>query len=204
VTAAAAPLGAGDADRVREGVAAAVVGGPDGLRRKLESDPASFMALVASAAVGAEEADRVLHQAVRGARQAGHSWEAIGTLLGVSRQAAQQRFAPRGERRAGVAPAAATEDEAERRVLTGMTAFDEMAALGVEGRAGWHLVGFGPFCLVLERSDQRWEHRRLTLPSRSAERRLEADGWVAVGTWFPFRYFKRTVDAPAAGPPAAG
>jgi hypothetical protein len=202
MTAFATALPADDADRVREGVAVAVVGGPDGLRRTLESDPASFLALVAAAAVGAEEAERLLHQAVLGARRSGHSWEAIGTLLGVSRQAAQQRFAPGG---GGSARTAATPaPEADRRVLTGMTAFTEMAALAAEGRRGWHLVDCGPFYLALERSAQQWEHRRTTLPSRAAQRRLEADGWAAVGTWFPFRYFKRALDAPADGAAADG
>jgi hypothetical protein len=42
-------------------------------------------------------------------------------------------------------------------------------------------------------SEMGW---RVTLPSRATQRRLERDGWVAVGTWFPFRYFKRAVDAP--------
>lgn len=216
---AAAALPEADAARVREGVADAIVGGPDGLRRTLQSDPASFLALVAAARVGADEADRLLHQAVTGARQAGHSWEAIGSLLGVSRQAAQQRFAaaPGGARdtrgaedargardaRGAAGEAGAAEDPAaaERRVLTGVTAFTEMALLEAEGARGWHLVGFGPLYLVVERSPQRWAHRRLTLPSRASQRRLERDGWVAVGTWFPFRYFKRALgavpDAPA-------
>jgi hypothetical protein len=191
--AAAPPLPAADAERVREGVAEAIVGGPDGLRAALQSDPASFLALVAAARVGAEEADRLLHHAVVGARQAGHSWEAIGALLGTSRQAAQQRFAARGE------PGAPGDGAAtpERRVLTGVTAFTEMAVLEAEGARGWHLVDFGPLYLVLERSPRRWAHRRVTLPARAAQRRLERDGYAAVGTWFPFRYFKRELDAPA-------
>jgi hypothetical protein len=43
-----------------------------------------------------------LRVAVTGARHAGHSWEAIGRLLGVSRQAAQQRFAATADGGAGV------------------------------------------------------------------------------------------------------
>jgi hypothetical protein len=189
VTAAAASrLSEADAERVREGVADAIVGGPDGLRKTLGSDPAGFLALVAAARVGAEEADRLLHQAVIGARQAGHSWEAIGSLLGTSRQAAQQRFSARAE------PDATTPD---RRVVTGVTAFTEMAILEAEGARGWHLVEFGPLYLVLERSPHRWVHKRVTLPARASQRRLEHDGFTAVGTWFPFRYFKRPLDAPA-------
>jgi hypothetical protein len=179
-----------DAERVREGVAAAVVGGPDGLRDRLQSDPASFRALVAAARVGAEEADRLLHRAVAGARQAGHSWEAIGRLLGVSRQAAQQRFA------SDPATGGPPDPEPARRVLTGVTAFTEMAVLEAEGARGWHLVDFGPLYLVVERSPHRWAHRRVTLPSRTTQRRLEQGGWTAIGTWFPFRYFARALDAP--------
>jgi hypothetical protein len=194
MTASPAALEEADAERVREGVAAAIVGGPDGLRRTLQSDPASFLALVAAARVGAEEAERLLRDAVAGARRAGHSWEAIGALLGVSRQAAQQRFAAAAH--AGPAPAA--ESTPDRRVVTGVTAFTEMAVLSVEGDRGWHLVDFGPLYLVLERSPHRWAHRRVTLPARAAQRRLESEGFAAVGTWFPFRYFKRELDAPAA------
>jgi hypothetical protein len=191
-----AGIAASDADRVREGVADAIVGGPEGLRGMLESDPASFLALVAAARVGAEEADRLLHDAVIRARRAGHSWEAIGALLGTSRQAAQQRFAAREE--TGSADGDVTP---ERRVLTGVTAFTEMALLEAEGAQGWHLVDFGPLYLVVERSPHRWEHRRLTVPARKAQARLERDGFAAVGTWFPFRYFKRPLSgaAPADG-----
>jgi hypothetical protein len=143
-----------------------------------------------------DEADRLLHDAVAGARRARHSWEAIGALLGVSRQAAQQRFA---------APATAGDHnhdhkqaEPARRVITNVTAFTEMAVLAAEGDRGWHLVDFGPLYLVLERSPHRWVHRRVTLPARAAQRRLEQDGFATVGTWFPFRYFTRETDAPAA------
>ena len=45
----------------------------------------------ASQAVQADEAR--LHQAVRFAREHGRSWNQLATALGVSRQAARQRFA---------------------------------------------------------------------------------------------------------------
>lgn len=37
-------------------------------------------------------AERAVQQAVRAARQAGHSWASIGAMLGVSAQAATQRY----------------------------------------------------------------------------------------------------------------
>lgn len=47
---------------------------------------------VTAAAERAAHAQRYLANTVRNARDAGLSWAAIGELLGVSRQAAQQRF----------------------------------------------------------------------------------------------------------------
>lgn len=40
-----------------------------------------------------EEAEQALERAVANARQAGDSWEAIGAVLGTSRQAAHRKFA---------------------------------------------------------------------------------------------------------------
>jgi hypothetical protein len=42
-------------------------------------------------------AEQTLRRQVSLARRAGHSWAAIGTALGVTRQAAQQRFGAPGE-----------------------------------------------------------------------------------------------------------
>jgi len=174
--------------RIREGVADAVLTGPENLRADLEHDPESYLRLVAATRVGAEETSRLLREAIGGARSAGHSWDAIGRLLGVSRQAAQQRFAP--DRSGG--DAVATEPGAPaRRVLTPLTAFDEMEVLDREGREGWHLVDFGPFFHVVEASERPWEHRRVPFALGSRLRRLEAEGWTPVGAWFPWRYFKR-------------
>lgn len=47
--------------------------------------------IAASEAVDAAESE--LRAAVRAAREAGDSWTVIGAALGVSKQAAQQRFA---------------------------------------------------------------------------------------------------------------
>lgn len=53
------------------------------------------------------DAEGGLRQAVTDARAAGYSWAMIGASLGVSRQAAQQRF--------GEAPAAGRSSDGERR-----------------------------------------------------------------------------------------
>ena len=52
----------------------------------------ALMDAVATAARDKERAETALHDAVRHAREAGIAWAIIGSALGVSRQAAQERF----------------------------------------------------------------------------------------------------------------
>ncbi|MEW1638522.1 hypothetical protein AB0469_31255 [Streptomyces sp. NPDC093801] len=183
-------------DRIREGIAAAVLDAPEGLADSLEHDAHGYLRLVDASRVGAEEASRLLREAVQGARAAGHSWDTVGRVLGVSRQAAQQRFASKAS--AGRSAAAAGGPNApKRRTLSGLTAFNEMAALEEAGRDGWHMVGYGPFYHEVEASGHPWEHCRVTLPSVTRHRRMEAEGWIPVGAgWFPWRYYKRPLDRP--------
>ncbi|MEU5426497.1 hypothetical protein AB0H73_12940 [Streptomyces olivoreticuli] len=184
-------IGPEEAVSIREGIAAAVLGTPDGLAESLEHDPAGYLRLVAATRVGAEETSRLLREAVQGARAAGHSWDTIGRILGVSRQAAQQRFAAKGTAAAPGATAGGP-GAPERRVLTPLTAFDEMAALAEAGLEGWHVVDYGPFFHVVEASDRPWEHRRVPFAVGNRRRRMEAEGWVSVGAGsFPWAYYKR-------------
>jgi hypothetical protein len=178
--------------RIRDGIADAVLSGPTGLRDELEHDRDSYLRLVAASRAGAEETSRLLRESIAGARRANHSWDAIGRVLGVSRQAAQQRFGSA----AGAPDAASTADTPDRRVISPLTAFDEMEVLEREGRLGWHVVDFGPFFHVVERSDHPWEHRRVPFAIGARLRRLEAEGWIAVGAWFPWRYLKRPLPEP--------
>ncbi|MFJ6212328.1 hypothetical protein ACIQGZ_03205 [Streptomyces sp. NPDC092296] len=177
--------------RIREGIAHAVLGVPDGLAESLERDPAGFLRLLAASRVGAEESSRLLREAVQQARAAGHSWDAVGRVLGVSRQAAQQRFAAKD----GPGATAPGLGGPEQRVLTPLTAFNEMAALEAAGREGWQLVRYGPLYHVVEASDRRWEYRRVPMAFGPRHRRMEAEGWTPVGAGvFPWRYYKRPLD----------
>ncbi|MCF3102534.1 hypothetical protein IPZ58_13190 [Streptomyces roseoverticillatus] len=170
--------------RIREGIAGAVLGAPEGLAESLEHDPQGYLRLVVATRTGAEETSRLLRQAVQGARAAGHSWDTIGRLLGVSRQAAQQRFAAKDT--------AAPKGSPERRVLTPLTAFNEMPALAEAGLEGWELVDYGPLYHAVVASDRRWEYRRVTLAVAGRARRMKADGWTEVGNgYFPWSYYKR-------------
>lgn len=181
-------IGAEEAQRLREAVADAVMQTSTDLAERLETDPEASLALVDAARVAAEEASRLLRGSIDGARAAGHSWGAIGDLLGVSKQAAQQRFG---------GPATPAGETGARRILSPVTAFDEMAELAIAGRAGWHSVDYGALHHVLEKSDVQWEHRRAAWGtfSRAA---LERDGWQFVGSgWFPWSYWARPTDRPA-------
>ncbi|GHG62636.1 hypothetical protein [Streptomyces griseocarneus] len=182
-------------DRIREGIAAAVLGAPEGLADSLEHDAHGYLRLVDASRVGAEEASRLLREAVHGARAAGHSWDTVGRVLGVSRQAAQQRFADKATDASPSAPPAGGPNAPKRRTLSGLSAFNEMAALEEAGRDGWHMVGYGPFFHEVEASGHPWEHCRVTLPSIARHRRMQSEGWIPVGAgWFPWRYYKRPVN----------
>jgi hypothetical protein len=78
-----------------------------------------------------------------------------------------------------------------RHTVRGVTAWNEMRILIERGAEGEHLVGFGPLTLVFERSDEPWEHLRLTFASPGALLTLQDDGWVVVGSWGLFTYLKR-------------
>jgi hypothetical protein len=176
-----------EAEAIREAVADAVLRTPAGLAERIDSDPAAALTLVDSARVAAEETGRLLRESIAGARTAGHSWDAIGRVLGVSKQAAQQRF--------GSAPAPAA--TGARRVLSPVTAFDEMAELAEAGRHGWHSVDYGTLHHVLEKSEVQWEHRRVVWGT-ATRTQLEADGWQLIRhNTFPWGYWARPTGAPA-------
>lgn len=59
---------------------------------------ATYLRRIIAAADAVKVAEAELDAAVVAARDAGDTWDAIGVVLGVSRQAAYQRF---GQRRAG-------------------------------------------------------------------------------------------------------
>jgi hypothetical protein len=180
---------------IREAVTEAVLGTPQGLREALARDPEASLRLVEASRTAAEETSRLLTEAVANARSAGHSWDVIGRLIGVSRQAVQQRFGS-----ASPAPPGAVPPEPgapARKVLSPLTAFTEMPVLEAEGRRGWHVVDYGTLHHVVEASDHQWEHRR-AMWAPGVARRLIADGWTLVNTMtFPWGYYKRRLDLPA-------
>lgn len=150
------------------------------------------LAIVRRAAAAEEEVDSLLRQAVGAARGAGHSWATIGAELGMSRQAAQQRF---GDRRTADGDGA---DDGEERWLGPVTAFDEMAELELAGRQGWRTVGAGMLTHRVRRTPTQWEHKRVVWTG--PVRRWERDGWQVAIRAFPWVYLVRDTGRPAEAP----
>ncbi|GIL34155.1 hypothetical protein LG324_13850 [Phycicoccus jejuensis] len=144
------------------------------------------LALVARSASAHAATRDLLQQAVAAARADGRSWAAVGEVLGLSRQAAQQRFG-------GVVDDGPT--EAQERWLGPVTAFDEMPELELAGRQGWRTVGAGMLRHRMVRTPTQWEHRRV-LWSRPAAA-YEGDGWVVAVRAFPWLYLVRDTGRPA-------
>lgn len=158
------------------------------LEKRLGKDPQAHLDLVALTSRARDEISELLGAAVASARAAGASWESIGSTLGMSRQAAQQRFG-----RGSDVTAAGT-----ARRLVGLTAFSEMDALEDWGRHGWHSVNFGPLFHDVEPSDVQWQHRRAVVGGRAARDLERSEDWERIGgSWFPWVYFARPTELPA-------
>lgn len=151
----------------------------------LDSGDEVHLALVVSSAAAEREAAALLQRSVISARSAGVSWARIGSRLGMSRQAAQQRFGARAEEPA---------DGAERWIGP-VTAFDEMDELAIAGRQGWHTVDAAMFAHRLVRTSTQWEHRRTVWRGPSAREREE--GWRLAVRAFPWVYWVRDTGLPA-------
>jgi hypothetical protein len=159
------------------------------LAGRLEHEPDSYLDLIDLTAQSAEEIAQLLQSAVTSARQAGVSWERIGKQLGMSRQAAQQRF---GRYLDGID----SPPSDEMRRLYPLTAFDEMDELAEAGRTGWHSIGYGMYFHDVIQSDEQWEHLRV-VAFASSRRTMESEGWHRIGTmWFPWAYYARPTGKP--------
>lgn len=151
--------------------------------------PEDHLMLVTRSAAAERASRELLQQAVIAARGSGHSWAAIGTELGLSRQAVQQRFGGR--------PQEATDDPAEDsrfRWLGPVTAFEEMRELEIAGRLGWHTVEAGMLRHKVVRTNTQWEHKRIVWSG--SLRRLEQDGWQVGCRAFPWVYLVRDLGTP--------
>lgn len=144
-----------------------------------------FAEVIEAAHVVADESRLVVQRWVAAGRRAGMSWGEVGDALGITKQAAQQRF-----RSDSIADGAGDHDLIEVRL--GTHAFNEVGILRREGLNGHELVGTSALALVFRRSDHPWEHRRLIAVSAPfVMAKMSRAGWTHVSSWFPFHYFKR-------------
>ena len=174
-----------DEKALREKTAAVMVDWARHRRPPFTGDtPEDIKEAIIAAYLVADESRMELRRWIDAARRSGLSWTDIGDTLGISKQAAQQRFKP--------APAEnePSANEGERVVRLGATAFNEMRILREEGENGNELVDTGLLKLILRTSDHRWEYRR-RIGGMSMRDEMRSEGWQYVSTWPPFQYFKR-------------
>ncbi|MEJ5944212.1 hypothetical protein WDZ17_02755 [Pseudokineococcus basanitobsidens] len=160
--------------------------------RDLETREGSLQ-LVRTASEVEAGARTVLHQAVLSARTRGNTWASIGAVLGMTKQAAQKRFAT-------TAIPSGADLAADERILGPVGPFDEMRELALAGQYGWHSVEAGLNHHRVMHSPTRWEHRRVS--GARAARRLTDQGWQLVGGNLGYTYLKRDLGTPALIEPA--
>ena len=184
-------------DILRRALSDAIAAVDPTLAGRLEHEPDSYLDLIDLTSRSAEEIAQLLHFAVISARQAGVTWERIGQRLGMSRQAAQQRFGR-------VLDSMDAHRSIEKRRLYPLTAFNEMDALDEAGRTGWHSIGYGMYFHDVIQSDEQWEHLRVAAFG-SSRRALEGEGWHRIGAmWFPWAYYARPTGKPIESDGAPG
>lgn len=147
-------------------------------------DVVEFKDAITAAHLVADEGRLDLQRWVDAGRRTGLRWADIGDALGISKQAAQQRFKgdePDNECMAG---------KGEKVVRFGATAFNEMVMMRKEGARGNELIQIGPSQLMFQSTSDVWEYRR-TIGLTAAVAKLEKNGWTYVASWLPFHYFKR-------------
>ncbi|KAA9086614.1 hypothetical protein [Microbacterium radiodurans] len=168
--------------------AARVPQSADSIGAPLDVD--AHLRLVAASSRAEADVRMLLHRSITAARAGGASWARIGSELGMSRQAAQQRF--------GAEPGSADVSAAppgEERWLGPVTAFDELPELDAAGRQGWHTVGVGMLAHRMLRTGTQWEHRRILW--RVSLESVRAEGWEIGCRAFPWVYLVRDLGVAA-------
>ena len=150
-----------------------------------------YAGLIVEAYIAADEANKSLAQWVQSGRRAGLSWAEIGKLLGISRQAAQQRFST--ETNAIYSGEADFDPQDSTRITRrGVTVFNEAKIMREEGAKGRKIVGATWLTLYFTQTDAPVENIRVvSLRGSSLVKEYENEGWDLAFTWTPYRYFTR-------------
>lgn len=142
-----------------------------------------YARMIVAGHILADESRQALHRWIDAGRRAGMSWVEVGALLGITKQAAQQRF--------GGSPDDDPAPEGSATVKLGAPILSERRLLADLGAAGRELVAAGAFTLSFRQSDHRWEHLRTVGPIDPT--RQIAEDWRSAARWFVFHYYKRPV-----------
>lgn len=170
---------------IRDGTAAVMIEWANSRHPPFTGDNVEeFKDAIMAAHIVADEGRLDLQRWVDAARRTGLSWTDVGDALGISKQAAQQRF------KSAETDEGAVDEEGAKIVRFGATAFNEMAMMRNEGRNGNELINTGMLTLTFRSTEYNWEYRRrLGVAPMMAE--MKAAGWTYVSSWLPFHYFKR-------------
>ncbi len=150
-------------------------------------DRDTSLEMVLYAEISLDESRNVLGRWINASRRAGATWADIGDTLGISRQAAQQRF------KVDFTNLVEENEEAQSIITrTRVSAFNETRVMDEEGRNGRMLVGCGFLKMNFVQTNKIWEHRRIiTFAETSQIDKMIEQGWTHVASWSPFHYFRR-------------
>lgn len=153
------------------------------------AEESDFIDMIQASDIALSEAKMSLQRWVLAGRRGGLSWNDIGGLLGISKQAAQQRFSDRASASSDILK---TTDDI---VTVRANAFTEMGILASYGLDGYELLATGPQQLTFRKTSQIWEYdRRVAISAGLITTHLVKKGWMHVSSWFPFHYFKRAME----------
>lgn len=201
---------------VRDSLARVVDEATPGLVDRLATDANAYEDLITVTNLVAEEADELLRETVISARHAGLSWEKIGSLLGISRQAAQQRFSaaatnsvarPAGT--AGTAVGHMISDPIQPGAIVHSDTFttipgsppigttatideasdDNIKMLNRAGQYGWRCIGFTTWTWTIEMTGQQWS------AAATMGKEPPGGGWQRIGRYAFYVYWTRPVPA---------
>ena len=196
--------------QVRDTLAKVIDESTPGLIDRLGSDPKAYADLLAVTHLVSEEADELLRETVISARHSGMNWEQIGEVLGISRQAAQQKFSagpssvvepvadvgrnhlplvvePVADVGRNHLPPAGTQVMIDIDYTGGS---EEVKMLNRAGQYGWHGVAFTAETWTLEFDNRQWQH----LSSFAKE--PYGGGWQRIGRFLWSVWWARPTNLP--------
>lgn len=195
--------------QVRDTLAKVIDESTPGLIDRLGSDPKAYADLIAVTHLVSEEADQLLRETIISARHSGLNWEQIGDVLGISRQAAQQKFSAPVDSSLDV-HSSTVQDLSPIPPATNTLNYSALPPVGTQvtidasysgdsedvkllnraGQYGWHGVAFTAETWTLEFDNRQWQH----LSSFAKE--PYGGGWQRIGRFLWSVWWARPTNLP--------